>query len=40
MANRGFSVIMADTIPDIQLQANGQCFPLYLYGTDNERSNK
>jgi len=40
MANRGFSVIMADTIPDVQLQANGQCFPLYLYETDKEGSNK
>ena len=26
-----FSVIMTDVIPDVQLQANGQCFPLYLY---------
>ena len=28
---KAFSVIMTDVIPDIQLQANGQCFPLYLY---------
>lgn len=26
-----FSVIMTNVIPDIQLQANGQCFPLYYY---------
>ena len=26
-----FSVIMTDVVPDVQLQANGQCFPLYLY---------
>ncbi|WLF85077.1 type ISP restriction/modification enzyme [Moraxella sp. ZY210820] len=26
-----FSVIITDCIPDLQLQANGQCFPLYLY---------
>ncbi|MGT3005628.1 DEAD/DEAH box helicase [Pasteurella multocida] len=28
---KAFSVLMTDVIPDIQLQANGQCFPLYLY---------
>ncbi len=28
---KAFSVIMTDVIPDVQLQANGQCFPLYLY---------
>ena len=26
-----FSVLMANVTPDIQLLANGQCFPLYLY---------
>lgn len=26
-----FSVLMADVIPDVQLIANGQCYPLYLY---------
>lgn len=26
-----FSVLMTDVIPDVQLQANGQCFPRYLY---------
>jgi predicted helicase len=26
-----FSVVIADVIPDIQLHANGQCFPLYYY---------
>lgn len=26
-----FSCIICNVIPDIQLQANGQCFPLYLY---------
>ncbi|MFW1664946.1 type ISP restriction/modification enzyme [Acinetobacter ursingii] len=34
MANRDFSVLISDSIPDVQLQANGQCFPLYLYETD------
>lgn len=28
---KAFSVIISDVIPDVQLQANGQCFPLYLY---------
>ena len=26
-----FSVVITDVVPDLQLQANGQCFPLYLY---------
>lgn len=26
-----FSCVITNVIPDIQLQANGQCFPLYLY---------
>lgn len=26
-----FSCIICNVIPDLQLQANGQCFPLYLY---------
>ena len=26
-----FSVLIADVVPDIQLHANGQCFPLYYY---------
>jgi len=26
-----FSAIIADTLPDIQIQANGQCYPLKLY---------
>ena len=34
MANREFSVLISDSIPDVQLQANGQCFPLYLYEMD------
>lgn len=31
MATKDFTVIITDSIPDVQLQANGQCFPLYLY---------
>jgi len=30
-AAKDFSVIITNIIPDIQLQANGQCFPLYWY---------
>ncbi len=29
--NKDFSVIITDKIPDLQLQANGQVFPLYYY---------
>jgi len=34
---KDFSVIITDKLPDIQLQANGQCFPLYWY---EKRENK
>ena len=30
-AKKGFSALMVDCIPDVQLQYNGQCFPLYHY---------
>ena len=30
-ASKDFSAIITDVIPDIQLQFNGQCFPLYYY---------
>lgn len=33
-----FSAIITNVIPDIQLQANGQCFPLYLYETTNTQN--
>lgn len=29
-----FSVCITNLLPDVQLQANGQCFPLYLYEKD------
>ena len=29
--SKDFSCIITDTLPDIQLQFNGQCFPLYWY---------
>lgn len=34
-----FSTIMTSVIPDIQLIANGQCFPLYLYELPESKSN-
>ena len=39
MATKGFTVIVTDSIPDVQLQANGQCFPLYLYEEVIEEKN-
>lgn len=30
-AKNGFSILIANVIPDLQVQFNGQCFPLYLY---------
>ena len=30
-SQRGFSVLIANELPDVQNLANGQCFPLYLY---------
>ena len=39
LGNKGdFSVLMVDVIPDIQLQMNGQCFPLYLYQPVEEQA--
>lgn len=29
--NKDFAVVITDVIPDLQLQANGQAFPLYYY---------
>ena len=31
---KDFSVLMTNAIPDIQLQMNGQCFPMFLYETE------
>lgn len=30
-STKEFSAVITDSIPDLQLQANGQCFPLYLF---------
>ena len=34
-ANKDFSAIITDCIPDLQLQFNGQCFPLYWYDSSD-----
>ena len=31
---KGFSVLMTNAIPDLQLQMNGQCFSMFLYETE------
>jgi predicted helicase len=35
-ARSGFSVLMANQLSDLQLEDNGQCFPLYLYEANND----
>ena len=39
LKERGFSVFMTDITPDIQLNYNGQCFPLYVYQNDAKKEN-
>lgn len=34
-ASKDFSVLITDCLPDIQLQFNGQCFPMYYYRQDD-----
>lgn len=36
---KDFSCIITNVIPDIQLHANGQCFPLYLYEETTVKGN-
>ena len=36
---KDFSCIITNVIPDIQLHANGQCFPLYLYEKNSVKGN-
>lgn len=38
--SKGFSCIITNVIPDVQLHANGQCFPLYFYEGDCESGNE
>jgi len=37
-ASKNFSILITDCIPDIQLQFNGQCFPLYYYEESQKSS--
>lgn len=37
-AKKGFSALMVDCIPDVQLQYNGQCFPLHYYEQIDQQS--
>lgn len=37
---KAFSAIISSVIPDVQLLANGQCFPLYLYEEDKKEQGK
>jgi predicted helicase len=37
-ASKDFSVLISDTIPDLQLIFNGQCFPLYWYDEHKQDS--
>jgi predicted helicase len=37
-ANKDFSTLITDSIPDLQFQFNGQCFPLYYYEEQNKQS--
>jgi len=34
-ASKDFSTIITDCVPDLQLQFNGQCFPLYYFEENN-----
>ncbi|URL01833.1 DEAD/DEAH box helicase family protein [Avibacterium sp. 20-126] len=37
---KAFSSIISNVIPDVQLLANGQCFPIYLYEEDKKEKGK
>ena len=34
-ANKEFSTLMVDLLPDLEVVSKSQCFPLYLYEPDN-----
>jgi len=36
-AAKDFNAFISDTLPDIQLQANGQCFPLHTYEKPDDK---
>jgi len=35
-SNKGFSALISNVVPDLQLQFNSQCFPLYYYKDEGE----
>jgi len=37
-SSKNFSALIVDCMPDVQLQSNGQCFPLYTYQSPTEES--
>ena len=36
--SKGFSVLMTDTLPDLHLIGDAQCFPMFLYETEEGAS--
>jgi predicted helicase len=34
---KGFSVLMTDTLPDLHLIGDAQCFPMFLYDTEESQ---
>jgi predicted helicase len=36
-ATKGFSVLMTDTLPDLHLIGDAQCFPMFLYDTEESQ---
>ncbi|MCX4192575.1 DEAD/DEAH box helicase [Methylophaga sp. OBS1] len=39
-ANKGFSALASNLLPDLEMIAKGQCFPLYLYEETRNKSRK
>ncbi|TGM09646.1 DEAD/DEAH box helicase [Leptospira yasudae] len=37
-ATKGFSVLITDLLPDLEMISKAQCFPLYLYDTDTNEA--
>ena len=35
---KGFSALMTDTLPDLHLVGDAQCFPLFLYDETEEEA--
>ena len=37
LGSKGFSVLMTDTLPDLHLIGDSQCFPMFLYEMEEEQ---